>query len=163
MPGISISRKVGSTLQLIRIIISIVFITTTATVVTKAATIVVPSGGDFQAALNTANCGDTIVLQAGGSYVTSTLEQPFVAKAKGACTGTTADFITVQGSNFSALPVSLKDLTITQINALTFPKLVTKVSTPSLPPAPAATTCSALRLTARPALRCSHRAAASTT
>src|SRR3977135_4203539 len=68
---------------------------------TQAATIVVPPSGDLQAALNAAQCGDTIVLQAGGTYLISTLEQPFMAKAKGPCTGTSADFITIQGSNFA--------------------------------------------------------------
>ena len=97
-----------------------------------AATIDVPSGGDFQAALNLANCGDTIVLQAGGSYIVSVLEQPFLAKAKGACTGTDADFITIQGSNSNTLPSSLRDLSPSQIRALSLPKLITKVSTPAL-------------------------------
>ncbi|HET9787646.1 MAG TPA: hypothetical protein VFP47_10955, partial [Pyrinomonadaceae bacterium] len=35
----------------------------------KAGTIVVPAGGNIQAAINTAVCGDTIVLQAGATYV----------------------------------------------------------------------------------------------
>ncbi|HVG20884.1 MAG TPA: hypothetical protein VNI02_17685, partial [Blastocatellia bacterium] len=34
-------------------------------------TITVPAGGDFQAALNGARPGDTIVLQAGATYITS--------------------------------------------------------------------------------------------
>ncbi len=101
-------------------------------VTANAATIGVPAGGDFQAALNAANCGDTIVLQGGASYVISALEQPFVAKAKGVCTGTSADFITIQGSNNAALPPSFRDLFPAQINALSLPKLVTKVSTPAL-------------------------------
>lgn len=99
---------------------------------TRAATLVVPAGGDFQAALNAAQCGDTIILQAGATYLVSTLEQPFVAKAKGQCTGTGADFITIQGSNAAALPDSLRPLSPDQINALNFPKLVTQVSTPAL-------------------------------
>src|SRR5262249_53298870 len=127
----SFSRKHGSEVRLIQLFLcAIVAFVTTITV--QGATIVVPSGGDFQAALNTPNCGDTIVLQSGPTYVFSTTEQPLVSKAKGPCTGTSADFITIQGSNFNALPASLRDLTPSQINALTFPKLVTKVSTPAL-------------------------------
>src|SRR5258705_896498 len=109
-----------------------VFILLSARVDGLGSTIAVPAGGDFQAALNVANCGDTIVLQAGASYIVAALEQPFVAKAKGACTGTSADFITIQGSNFSALPASFRDLSPAQINALSLPKLVTKVATPAL-------------------------------
>src|SRR5258705_7940657 len=109
-----------------------VFILLSARVDGLGSTIAVPAGGDFQAALNVANCGDTIVLQAGASYIVAALEQPFVAKAKGACTGTSADFITIQGSNFSSLPASFRDFSPAQINALNLPKLVTKVATPAL-------------------------------
>ncbi len=92
----------------------------------------VPSGGDLQGAIDIAQCGDTIVLEAGGTYLVSMLEQPFVGKAKGPCTGTSADFITIQGSNFASLPASFRDLSPAQINALNLPKLVTRVSTPAL-------------------------------
>src|SRR5258705_10816496 len=109
-----------------------VFILLSARVDGLGSTIAVPAGGDFQAALNVANCGDTIVLQAGASYIVAALEQPFVAKAKGACTGTSADFITIQGSNFSSLPAIFRDFSPAQINALNLPKLVTKVATPAL-------------------------------
>src|SRR5882724_5521656 len=98
----------------------------------RAATISVPGGGDFQAALNAAQCGDTIILQAGATFLVDQLEQPFVAKAKGPCTGTNADFITIQGANAAALPDSLRPLSPAQIGALNFPKLVTRVSTPAL-------------------------------
>ena len=63
---------------------------------TKAATIVVPPGGDFQAALNAAQCGDVVVLGAGSTYATSV---SFTTPNKGPCTGTDADYITVQSSN----------------------------------------------------------------
>ena len=62
----------------------------------RAATIVVPPGGDFQAALNAANCGDVIVLSAGSTYSTG---GSFTAPQKGPCTGTAADYITVRSSN----------------------------------------------------------------
>jgi len=97
-----------------------------------ASVITVPSGGDLQGAINIAQCGDTIVLEAGGTYLVSMLEQPFVAKAKGPCTGTSADFITIQGSNFASLPTSFRDLPPAQIDAMNLPKLVTRVSTPAL-------------------------------
>ncbi len=133
MPGfILFPRKRRSAFQLVKLIISIAIVSSVVTGVARGATIEVPSGGDLQAALDVANCGDMIVLQAGGSYVVPTLEQPFLAKAKGACTGTSADFITIQSSNANALPSSLRDLSISQINALSLPKLITKVSTPAL-------------------------------
>lgn len=133
MPGfILFPRKRRSAFHLLKLIISIAIVSTVVTEPAKGATIEVPSGGNFQAALDLANCGDTIVLEAGGSYIVSLLEQPFVAKAKGACTGTSADFITIQGSNFNALPASLRDLLPSQISALSLPKLITKVSTPAL-------------------------------
>ena len=57
-----------------------------------AATLNVAAGGDLQAALNGAACGDTIVLQAGASYTTT---YGFVLPNK-VCTGTDADYITVR-------------------------------------------------------------------
>src|SRR5215813_3282895 len=48
-----------------------------------ASTIVVPAGGDLQAALNTAQCGDQVVLQAGASFSGN-----FILRNRGACTGT---------------------------------------------------------------------------
>jgi hypothetical protein len=81
-------------------------------------------GGDLQAALDTATCGDTVVLTQGAVFYATQLEQPFVAKAK-PCTG----LITVRGAN--AVP-DLKTQTSAQIAALNLPKLVSKVSTPAL-------------------------------
>src|SRR5262245_26952216 len=66
----------------------------------RAGTIVVPAGGDFQAALNAANFGDTIILQAGASYQT---QFGFVLPNKGPGTGTDADYITIQTSNLAGL------------------------------------------------------------
>jgi hypothetical protein len=70
---------------------------------TQASTIIVPAGGDFQAALNTAQFGDTIVLQAGASYVVSSMGGSFKLPAKSGGTGTDADFITIQSSQVSSL------------------------------------------------------------
>lgn len=58
----------------------------------------VVSGGDFQAALNSAKCGDTIVLQAGARFQGKG-DRGFVFPAKG-CT----DFITVTTSELASLP-----------------------------------------------------------
>src|SRR5882672_8206520 len=63
-----------------------------------AATIVVPSGGDFQAAINALNCGDTIVLQAGATFAGN-----FILPYKGPCSGTDADYITIRTSDLSGI------------------------------------------------------------
>src|SRR3984893_6362930 len=69
----------------------------------KAATNFVPADGDFQAALNAAQFGDTIVLQAGATYATGV---SFVLPYKGVGTGTDADYITVQTSNLAGIAAS---------------------------------------------------------
>ena len=56
----------------------------------------VPPGGDFQGALDAAGCGDTILLEAGASYVGN-----FRLRNKG-CTA--ASPVTVRPSNMSGLP-----------------------------------------------------------
>ncbi|MEP6741360.1 MAG: hypothetical protein ABJB61_02595, partial [bacterium] len=78
--------------------VSILIVIGAAGSISKAATIVVPAGGDFQAALNAAQFGDTIVVQAGATYATSV---SFSLPNKGAGTGTDADYITVQTSNLA--------------------------------------------------------------
>ncbi|MGH9968277.1 MAG: DUF4214 domain-containing protein [Pyrinomonadaceae bacterium] len=101
-------------------------------IVARAATIVVPASGNLQAALDAAQCGDTVVLEAGATFTVAGLEQPFQLKPKGACTGTDADWITVMGSNAAALPATLRPLSVQAIRALNLPKLVTNTSTPAL-------------------------------
>jgi hypothetical protein len=64
-----------------------------------AATINVPTGGDFQAALNKAVPGDTIVLEAGASYPTA---GGFTLPNKGNST----QIITIQTSGLASLPAS---------------------------------------------------------
>ncbi|HEY6188750.1 MAG TPA: hypothetical protein VIW80_13925, partial [Pyrinomonadaceae bacterium] len=54
-----------------------------------------PAGGNLQAALNSANPGDTIILEAGATYT-----GPFTLPAKPA----SEDFITIQSSALSQLP-----------------------------------------------------------
>src|SRR5438105_4434448 len=64
-----------------------------------AATITVPSGGDFQAALNSATPGDTIVLQAGVTYP---ILGGFTLPNKGSST----QMITIQSSALGSLPAA---------------------------------------------------------
>ncbi|HEV2911712.1 MAG TPA: hypothetical protein VGX92_00230, partial [Pyrinomonadaceae bacterium] len=63
-----------------------------------AATLTVPSGGDFQAALNAAAPGDTIILEASASFI-----GPFTLPAKAS---TSSSFITIQSSALASLPAS---------------------------------------------------------
>jgi hypothetical protein len=70
-----------------------------------ASTVAVTSGSDptvngtnFQNAINSAACGDTIVLTAGATYQTPSSGSPFLLKNKGACTSTDADYITITTS-----------------------------------------------------------------
>ncbi|MBA3767686.1 MAG: hypothetical protein H0W99_12010, partial [Acidobacteria bacterium] len=77
-----------------------------------AATITVAAGGDFQAALNTAQAGDTIVLEAGASYI-----GPFTLPAKPAST----DYITIQSSAVAQLPAGTR---VSPANAALMPKLL---------------------------------------
>ena len=71
----------------------------------SAATIVVPAGGDLQAAINSASFGDTIVLQAGASYTAPGQQVSFNLTLKSGGTGTSADYITITTSNLPSLPV----------------------------------------------------------
>src|SRR5262245_14994639 len=66
----------------------------------SASTLSVPGGGDLQSALNAAQCGDTVILQAGATYQ-ATGDQGFVFPAKAQCSGTAADMITVRTSNLA--------------------------------------------------------------
>ena len=51
--------------------IILVFILSLGTLTARASTITVPAGGDVQSAINFAQYGDTIVLQAGATYTAS--------------------------------------------------------------------------------------------
>src|SRR5437773_2515467 len=60
----------------------------------NAATISVPSGSNLQSFISAANCGDTLVLEAGATYTgTFVLVAP-----KGACTDGDSDYVTVTTS-----------------------------------------------------------------
>jgi uncharacterized protein DUF4214 len=76
-----------------------------------AATLVVPSGGSLQSALNAAQPGDTIVLQAGATYT-----GPFLLPNKSG-----SDFITVQSSALEFLPSGQR---VSPANSALMPKLV---------------------------------------
>jgi hypothetical protein len=84
-----------------------------------AATLVVPSGGSLQAALNTAQPGDTIVLQAGATYT-----GPFLLPNKSG-----NDFITIQSSALEFLPSGQR---VSPANSALMPKLVSPGSNQSV-------------------------------
>jgi hypothetical protein len=73
----------------------------TTTKASRAGTIRVAAGGDFQRALNSAHCGDTIILEAGAHY--SPVGDSFILPKKDRCTGTDADYITIQTSNLGGI------------------------------------------------------------
>jgi hypothetical protein len=81
---------------------------------------VVPPGGDFQAALNEAQPGDTIVLQAGATYVGD-----FTLPNK-----TGNGYITVETSALSSLPPA--NARVSPADAQYMPKLESRSVTPSL-------------------------------
>lgn len=91
----------------------------------SAATIAVPVGGDFQAAINAANCGDEIILQAGATFAGN-----FILRYKGACTGTDSDNITIRTSDLAGLPSS--GSRITNQFGQSMAKLVANTSSPVL-------------------------------
>jgi hypothetical protein len=79
-----------------------------------AATISVPAGGSLQTAINNANPGDTILLQAGATYFTNS---GFHLPNK----GTSTQYITIQSSRFAELPAAGYRIKPSQSNLL--PKL----------------------------------------
>ena len=80
----------------------------------QADVINVPDGGDLQAAINNANPGDTIVLNAGSTYVGN-----FVLPDK----GSDPTVITITSSNLSSLPPP--DHRVSPADAPNMPKLMT--------------------------------------
>jgi hypothetical protein len=91
----------------------------------RAATIVVPVGGDLQAAINASNCGDQIMLQAGASYPGN-----FFLRYKPACSGTESDFITLSTSDVANIPPP--GTRITNQFGPAMSKLVANTSSPAL-------------------------------
>ncbi len=64
----------------------------------KGATITVPAGGSLQSAINAAQAGDIIIVQAGSTYIGD-----FVLPNK-----TGADYITIQSSRIGELPEGVR-------------------------------------------------------
>jgi hypothetical protein len=95
---------------------------------THAATINVPLGGDFQAALNQAQPGDTIVLTAGAVYT-----GPFTLPVKN---NPNNYYITIQSSALTALPGPGQR--ISPSNAANMPRIVAPNSDNALRTAPSA-------------------------
>jgi uncharacterized protein (TIGR03437 family) len=105
--------------------LSIASLLTLAGMSARASTIVVPVGGDLQAAINAAACGDDIALQAGASFSGN-----FVLKYKGPCSGSDADYITIRTSNLAGLPAA--GTIITPSYAPAMAKLVANSFAPAL-------------------------------
>jgi hypothetical protein len=93
--------------------------------VARSATIVVPAGGDLQAALNAASCGDDLVLQAGATFSGN-----FTLRYKGPCSGTIADYITIRTSNLSGIPTAGTRINPSHVSAMA--KLMAGSSAPAL-------------------------------
>src|SRR6266446_4145254 len=117
----SLGRLLKQSLFTATITISILILSSGA----RAATIVVPAGGDLQAAINASNCGDDIVLQAGATF-----SGDFTLRYKGACSGTIADYITIRTSNLSGIPAA--GIRITPSNASAMARLLASSSAPAL-------------------------------
>src|SRR5215813_10715227 len=84
----------------------------------RATTIVVPAGGDIQAAVNSAQRGDTIVLQA-ATFNISIPDTGIVFPVKsGSFTG--SNYITIQSANLTSLPGGR----VSPADAVNMPKLV---------------------------------------
>src|SRR5689334_6162089 len=91
-------------------------------VISQAATIVVPPGADLQAAINAAQPGDTIVLQAGGVYQTPFNYTAYTLPDKGAGSA----YITITSS--TAPPAD--GTRVTFADRAKMPKLVASVGAP---------------------------------
>jgi hypothetical protein len=71
MIHLSLGRVFKQSLFIATITIAILILASGA----RAATIVVPPGGDLQAALNAANCGDTLILSPSRQFLTCMLPE----------------------------------------------------------------------------------------
>jgi hypothetical protein len=77
----------------------------------RAATLTVTAGGDLQAALNSANCGDTVELEAAATYVGTYA----ISKQCG------TNYITIRSSRLSELPEGVR---VTPAQSYLMPKVV---------------------------------------
>jgi len=89
----------------------------------NAATIVVPAGGNIQAAINTALCGDTIVLQAGATYLAPADFVAYTLPVK-PCTDST--YVTIR----SSVAAPADGTRVTLADRANMPKLVARVGSP---------------------------------
>jgi hypothetical protein len=87
------------------------------------ATVNVPAGGDLQAAINNARPGDTIVIQAGATYMTP--PDGFVLPNKSG-----SGWLVIRTSNMSALPA--EGTRVNPSNAAAMPKIVTPAVSPAV-------------------------------
>lgn len=95
-------------------------------------TITVPSGGNLQAAINSAPRNSRIVLEAGATFTGN-----FNLIDKGRCTGAESEFITITSSDPTATPAALKgypqhDVRITSAMSARMPTLRTPNAYPAL-------------------------------
>jgi uncharacterized protein (TIGR03437 family) len=108
------SRFLNSLLHSSFLILAVILIASSGSL-THAATLTVPAGGDLQKSLNAAQPGDTIILQAGASYVGT-----FTLPNKNT---TSTDYITIRTSTLdSTLPGA--DQYITPSDSALLPKLL---------------------------------------
>ena len=84
------------------------------------------SGGNLQQALNSAQFGDTIVLQAGATF-----SGTFVLPFKGEGTGSDKDYITIRTAELSSIPPEGERVK-PQLHAKAMPKIVSTSSDPAL-------------------------------
>jgi hypothetical protein len=108
--GLRPSNTLGRRLPLVPLFVLFLLLGPAATGV-RAATASVPAGGDLQAALNAAAPGDTIILEAGATYV-----GPFTLPVKQG-----EGWVTIQSSAASQLPAGVR---VTPGQAALMPKLV---------------------------------------
>lgn len=94
-----------------RCLILFVILVITLITSTKADTIIVPAGGDLQVALNTANCGDMVELEAGATFTGTIL----LAKPCG------TNYITIRSSRLVELPEGKR---VTPADSVKMPKIV---------------------------------------
>ncbi len=92
-----------------------------STAAVQAGTIRVAAGGDFQRALDSARCGGTIILEAGAIYRPS--GDGFVLPRKEPCSGTDADYITIQTSNLAGIAPPGQRID-PKVHAAAMPKLI---------------------------------------
>jgi len=90
-----------------------------------AATIVVPSSGDLQAAINASNCGDEIILQAGATFAGN-----FILRYKGPCKWNRRRLHHHQNIGSAGIPGP--GMRITNQFGLAMPKLVANTPAPAL-------------------------------